>query len=227
MNANLRDLRLQADLAAMEALRAQSTILEFTTSGTPPDQYKLVFLGKGATREAGALGSAAIVDRHEIELRLPYSYPERPPEVRWTSPITHPNVSFSGYVSASELGMPAGACPALDVVVERLWDLARLQYVDLEHASNFPARTWLESQRELPRPIDPRPLRDRAAGQPTTNVIRYARPGQSRPAQPRPTTASSEEVLFIGPDTPAPPLPPAPPSRRKPPGDDVLYIGDE
>jgi len=221
MNANLRELRLQADLAALEALRAQSSILEFTPSGSPPDQYKIVFLGRGATREAGALGGATLVDRHEIDLRLPYSYPDRPPEVRWTSPITHPNVSFSGYVSAAELGMPAGACPSLDIVVERLWDLARLAYLDLDHASNFPARTWLESQRDLPRPVDARTLRDRAAGE-RPNVIRYTRPGQ-----PRPTTVGSDEVLFIGPETPSPPLPPTPPPRRKASGDDVLYIGDE
>lgn len=210
----------------MEALRAQSSILEFTPSGTPPDQYKLVFLGKGATRETGALGGATITDRHEIDLRLPYSYPDRPPEVRWTSPITHPNVSFSGYVSAAELGMPAGPCPALDVVVERLWDLARLSYVNLDQASNFPARTWLEAQRDLPRPIDPRPLRDReiVAAEPVErpNVIKYTRPGQ-----PRPTTTSSDEVLFIGPETSPPPLPPTSPPRRRSSGDDVLYIGDE
>ena len=35
-----------------------------------------------AHEEAGRLGGATLVDRHEIELRLPYSYPDRPPEVK-------------------------------------------------------------------------------------------------------------------------------------------------
>src|SRR5687768_12904531 len=94
MDQDLRENRLRTDLAALEALRAQSTILQFETS-EPADRYTITFRGKGLARSAAG-SDISIVELHQVDLRLPFSYPQRPPDIRWLTPILHPNISFSG-----------------------------------------------------------------------------------------------------------------------------------
>jgi hypothetical protein len=139
------------------------------------------------------------------------------------TPILHPNVSFSGFIQLRDVGLPWDRTVTLDAVCERLWDVARLAYVNLDRATNFSAKSWIESPGRIALPVDTRILRDRmnVSG---INVIRYARRGAARSPLPR----SSGEVLYIGEDTPAPPLPPRRPPPRPAPGgdDDILYIDD-
>lgn len=219
MADSTRAERLKRDWETLQALMLQSTIFEVTASGEPPDQYRVLFKGKGLARDPGPAGDAKVVEQHEIELRLPYSYPDRPPDVRWLSPLHHPNVSFSGFVNFRELGLDWNNTVGLDVVLDRLWDVARFAYVEREPCSNVAARNWLDGQAALALPVDERPLRDRVAT-PSSNVIKYVRRGAAKPV-PIP----SGDVLYIGDDTPAPniPKPPAP-QRRAGDSDDVLYI---
>jgi ubiquitin-protein ligase len=58
--------------------------------------------------------------------RMPYGYPERPPDIRWLTPILHPNISFSGFLNLRKLASlsvgPGARCrlrAALDVLVGR------------------------------------------------------------------------------------------------------------
>jgi hypothetical protein len=198
--------------------------LEFDVEGNPPERYDLRFRGKGLARDVSAGAAVRIVTLHELEIRFPYSYPRRPPDVRWLSPILHPNVSFSGFISLRDVGLPWSDDVGLDVVCERLWDVARLAFLDAEHVTNYAAKQWLEHECSWALPIDHRPLRDRSA-QTGGNVVRYQRRGQ------RPADASlaneADDILFIGDDT-LPPEPRGPvkrPRRGTDLDDDVLYIG--
>ena len=47
-----------------------------------------------------------MADRHEVEIRLNYGYPRAAPDVRWLTPIFHPNVSFSGFIHLRDIGLP-------------------------------------------------------------------------------------------------------------------------
>jgi len=169
-----------------------------------------------------------IATLHEIELRLPYSYPNRPPDIRWISPIFHPNVSFSGFINLPDVGLPWSADVNLDVVCERLWDVARLAFIDPATATNVAAKNWYEQECQLALPVDRRPLRDRST--PTgDNTVRYQRRG--RPRAPS-LNQDDGDILYIGDDAaliaPAAALPPvriARPRRGTDPDDDVLYIG--
>jgi hypothetical protein len=180
----------------------------------------VLFKGRGLARDSGPGGDPKVVEQHEIELRLPYSYPDRPPDIRWLSPLHHPNVSFSGFVNFRELGLDWTNTMGLDHVLERLWDVARFAFIEREPCSNVAARNWLDSQSRLALPADERPLRDRVAAA-SSNVIKYVRRG----AQPKAAPASGD-VLYIGDDAPSPPIPrpPSGPPRRASEGDDVLYI---
>jgi ubiquitin-protein ligase len=227
VTAEQRTERLAAELESMRALRKCSTIIDFECSGEAPDRYSVVFRGRGISRDSSSRADVKYEQVHRIDIRLPYSYPQRPPDIRWVTPIFHPNVSFSGFLRLSDLDLPWQPDLGLDIICERLWDVARLAFVNLEKASNHAAKNWFEEQTSLQLPVDSRPLRDRNA--PTgANVIRYERRGERRTAVPE--ASSADDVLFIGEDTPTPILPERaiPPVRRRPPGDDdILYIGDD
>ncbi len=225
MEHEQREDRLRADLATLTALRQCSSIFDFDTTGDPPDRYCLKFRGKGLARDMSPRCDVEFLELHEIEMRLPFSYPSLPPDLRWVTPIFHPNVSFSGFIHLRDVGLPWDETVTLDAVCERLWDVTRMAYMNLDRATNFSAKSWVEKPNHLTLPVDARILRDRMppAG---ANVIRYQRRG----TPPRPRPQGGGEVLFIGEDTPTPPQPPPRYRPRRPDrgdDDDILYIGDD
>jgi hypothetical protein len=221
--ASPREERLRDELKLLEQLRDSSSIFGFEGTGDPPDRFTFSFSGKGLARDISARAEVEMVDLHRVELRLPYAYPRVPPDVRWVTPIFHPNVSFSGFIHLADVGLPWDADVTLDVVCERLWDVARLAYMNQAKATNYSAKNWFAEQRLWQLPVDVRSLRDRAtpAGK---NVVRYRRRGQAATAPP--ADQQAEDILFIGEDTPVPKMP-VRGDRRRSDDDDVLYIGDD
>ena len=212
-----RQERLRADHEAMRALKEQSTIFDFEAKGDPPDRYEVTFRGKGLDRATFA-GQVREIDVHRCELRMGYSYPSGPPELKWLTSTFHPNISSSGYLRVPDCGLDWREDMGIDAICERLWDMARFAHMDMAKANNYSAKEWIEKQREIELPVDSRPLRDTAAA-PRSNVVRYERrAAPSRPSGPPP----EEDILYIGEDTPTPELP-----RKRDDDEDVMYIGDE
>ena len=203
MSQREREHRLRAEFVALTALQKASSIFRFETDRDPPDRYHVTFHGRGLTRDTSSAGKIELIELHRCEIRLPLLFPDLSPDVRWLTPIYHPNVSFSGFIPLSDIGIEWNRQLGLDDVCERLWDVARAAFVDHEQASNVGAKQWYLEQRECSLPADLRPLRDLVA-----------------------PVAVIHEVLYINEDTPIPDLPAAP---RGVAGklDDVLYIGDE
>jgi hypothetical protein len=221
MDQETRRNRLLADRAALENLQTGSTILQFEASGEPPDRYVINFRGKGLAKDSDQQAQVRVAETHQIEIRLPYSYPESPPDIRWVTPILHPNVSFSGFVNISDLGLPWSKQMSLDVICERLWDVARGMFFNSEQAVNYGAKNYFERECAHELPLDRRPLRDRLT---TTgvNVVSYQR--RAGAGIQFPAARNSGEIVFIDENTP---LPPPPPRKRRGTEDDVLYIGPE
>jgi ubiquitin-protein ligase len=200
-----RHERLLNDRRLMEELAASSSIVSFEAAADAPDRYTLIFHGKGPT--TGAQGRMVVSEEHRCLLHLPFSYPDAGPDVQWLTPLLHPNVGYGGFMQLEDIGLDWHADMGLDVVCERLWDIARLAYINDDAAVNssaiayFATATWH-------LPLDERPLRDRVARQ-VKNVVRYKR----RPG----TVNDADSVLQIGDES-------AGTSRR---ANDVLFIGDE
>jgi ubiquitin-protein ligase len=217
--------RLTAEWESLRTLATRSNVFEVQAHGDPPDRYTVEFHGRGLCRDAR--GEIAFRDSHSVDIRLPYAFPQSPPDIRWLTPIFHPNVSYSGFINISDVGLNWDPDLGLDVLCERLWDVARVAFLDLEGASNYAAKNWFSSDETLRLPLDARPLRDKAAPE-GVNIIRYERRDGKPPEVGNRTTIG--EVLYIGEDTPVPelPLPGRPPIRRRGGrGDDILYIGDD
>jgi ubiquitin-protein ligase len=164
--------RLRNDLAALERLRSESSVFRFSTQGDPPHVYQICFKGKGLWRDRNKV---RITETHRVEIKLGASYPRSMPEIRWITPIYHPNISEIGMVCLGGYGTHWVPSVQLDELCNMLWDMARYHNYDIRSPYNRDAALWVACQTTFLFPIDPRPLRDlraalgRAAPHPEAN----------------------------------------------------------
>jgi len=152
--------RLRSDAAALGRLRDESSVFKFRATGTPPQQYLISFLGKSLARDRGKV---VVRDQHQVEIKLGASYPRTMPEVRWLTPIYHPNISEIGMVCLGAYGTHWVPSLALDELCVMLWDMARYQNYDIRSPYNREAAQWAANQSTFRFPVDERPLRDARA----------------------------------------------------------------
>src|SRR4051812_31724444 len=152
--------RLRSDLNAMERLRAESSVLRFRTTGQPAQRYLIEFHGRSLAREKGKV---VVRDRHEVEIKLGSAYPRTIPELRWVTPIYHPNISEIGLVCLGGYGTHWVPSLHLEALCGMLWDMARYHNYDIRSPYNRDAALWASNQTAFAFPIDARPLRDKRA----------------------------------------------------------------
>ncbi len=191
--------RLRSDRAAMEALRSESTILRLHAWGSPPQKYVVTFHGRGLAREKGRV---AVRDVHEVEIKLGASYPRAVPELRWLTPIYHPNISEIGLVCLGGYGTHWAPSLQLDELCVMLWDMVRYHNYDIRSPYNRDAALWAANQTSHAFPIDARPLRN-------------LRDGRSMESLPHPAEAEAETVT----------VPPSlPPLASRPEAPEVVFL---
>lgn len=83
---SIREKRLRGELDRMELLKEESTLFDFKTQGSPPEQYLICFMCKGLAEPD------IISEEHIVGVYLHAEYPIKPPIVRWLTPIYHPNI---------------------------------------------------------------------------------------------------------------------------------------
>jgi ubiquitin-protein ligase len=149
--------RLRNDRAALERLRSESSVFRFSAQGDPPGQYHIVFQGKGLWRDRGKVKT---LETHRLEIKLGASYPRTMPEIRWVTPIYHPNISEIGMVCLGGYGTHWVPSVQLDELCIMLWDMARYHNYDIRSPYNRDAALWVANQTAILFPTDPRPLRD-------------------------------------------------------------------
>ena len=149
--------RLRNDLAALERLQSESTVFRFKAQGNPPQQYLILLKGKSLWRDRG---NVKVHESHRIEIKLGASYPRTMPELRWVTPIYHPNISEIGMVCLGGYGTHWVPSIQLDELCNMLWDMARYHNYDIRSPYNRDAALWVASQTTFHFPVDSRPLRD-------------------------------------------------------------------
>ncbi len=157
MHESPRLRRLHSDLAALERLRDESSVLRFRASGKPAHHYTIELKGKSLARVRSRI---TVVDTHQIEIKLGASYPRTMPELRWLTPIYHPNISEIGMVCLGGYGTHWVPSLNLDELCGMLWDMARYHNYDVRSPYNRDAALWVAHQSTFAFPLDPRPLRD-------------------------------------------------------------------
>jgi ubiquitin-protein ligase len=149
--------RLRNDLAALERLRSESSIFRFTTQGDPPQLYRIHLQGRGLWRDHGKVKP---LEKHHVEIKLGSSYPRTIPEIRWLTPIYHPNISEIGMVCLGGYGTHWVPSVQLDELCTMLWDMLRYHNYDIRSPYNRDAALWVAQQQLIRFPTDARPLRD-------------------------------------------------------------------
>lgn len=152
-------MRFEREYKDLEALVADSTILEMKAQGDPPDHYVFTFNGKSLVPARDEDG-VKIGDRQQVEIRLGTAYPRRMPEVHWQTSIVHPNISSSSVCLGN---FSANWSPNIRLadLVEVLWDMSRLAILNPAHSYDRRAGAWEEMDRKYGFPVDKRPLRNR------------------------------------------------------------------
>jgi ubiquitin-protein ligase len=162
MHESPRIRRLRNDLAALDRLRSESSLFQFQAVGSPPYHYQITFKGGGLRRENGKV---KVSSTHRVEIKLGASYPRTIPEIRWLSPIYHPNISEIGMVCLGGYGTHWVPSVQLDELCTMLWDMARYHNYDIRSPYNRDAALWVANQTSILFPTDHRPLRDLRAAQ--------------------------------------------------------------
>lgn len=193
-----RDDRLRAELSGLQSLKRKSSLFDFESEGEPPEKYKVTFIGKGVASINPDDNEAVIAEQHQIQIQLAYLHPKREPDLKWLTPIYHPNLSKSGFVDLKDIGLEWTEDLTLEIICERLWDVIRLAYVEMESATCLEAKEWFKNKLTLKLPIDGRPLRDRDVAS-QTNVVQYSRRNKKPASQP--AASRERDVLFIGDET--------------------------
>jgi ubiquitin-protein ligase len=211
--------RLRSDLAALEALKSESSVFQFRATGNPPQQYLLGFRGKSLARDRGKV---VVREYHEVEVKLGASYPRTMPELRWLTPIYHPNISEIGMVCLGAYGTHWVPSLALDELCVMLWDMARYQNYDIRSPYNREAALWTANQTTFRFPMDPRPLRDQrtSLGRSSHEPEMVAEPVADRETESI-CVLDMEIDLRVATSPPARPTPPPLPTA---PPDDVVFI---
>jgi ubiquitin-protein ligase len=171
--------RLRNDLAALERLRSESSVFRFTTQGDPPQHYRILFQGRGLWRDHGKVKA---LDKHHVEVKLGSSYPRTMPEIRWLTPIYHPNISEIGMVCLGGYGTHWVPSIQFDELCIMLWDMLRYHNYDIRSPYNRDAALWVANQTAILFPTDHRPLRDLRAA--------LGRVGESSGGSPEPSSTA-------------------------------------
>jgi ubiquitin-protein ligase len=237
--------RLRSDLAALERLREQSSVIRFRASGKPAQQYLIEFQGKSLMR---LRGKVSVTERHQVEIKLGASYPRAMPEIRWLSPIYHPNISEIGMVCLGGYGTHWVPSLNLDELCGMLWDMARYFNYDVRSPYNRDAALWVANQTSFAFPLDPRPLRDLRAA---LGRVEQALPSEANTAEtvidpagtigararqftdflrktlvePRPPEQARERLILLDepPNEPSR-APVEPPARLRAADEEILFI---
>lgn len=169
-----RSRRLERDYEEMQELKSQSSILDFKAFGDPPDRYLLTFKGGGLMEENEEI---KVADLHQVEIQLGADYPRTLPQIRWMTPISHPNISGGGPCLGAFIMTPN---VRLTQLVELLWDMNRMAVYNPYSAYRQGTEQWGQLRETIGFPVDKRILRDLA------------------PALPEPEESGEPEIFIMG-----------------------------
>ncbi len=152
-----RARRLESDYKRMCELDKSSNFISFACEGDPPEKYAVTFRCKGIMkRDDGSLANSV---RHTLEIYLTMDYPMRQPQLKWMTPVFHPNI-----LGATHPYNPGTVClgswvPSmfLDDLCIKLGEMIQYKNFSLNSPLDAEAAVWA-NKFKLSMPVDDRPL---------------------------------------------------------------------
>jgi ubiquitin-protein ligase len=148
--------RLESEHAEMVDLAKASSMVEFSSHGTPPTRYQVVLTCTGI---ASAGNMLIPVMRHEFDLILSPEFPMLEPTIVWRTPVFHPNIR-PPHVCTGDIWFAGSSLAELCVA---LCEMVQYKSFNVYHPLDRDAALWLLEylKTDSPEiPLDPRPVRD-------------------------------------------------------------------
>ncbi len=163
MAFDIRETRLRNDYQRIIDLVDRSEFIHIAaTEGSPPEKYLIRYTCRGVENIA-ASGRPVYRDTHEVSVYLHAEYPLKQPQLKWLSPIFHPNIHVTGAVCIGAW-WPA---KFLDELLLTLGEMIQYKNYDPKDPMNSKAANWALRNKNL-FPIDARELK----GQSLSDLIK-------------------------------------------------------
>jgi ubiquitin-protein ligase len=154
MSFDIRDTRLRNDDKRIRELVNRSELIHIlNTDGDPPEKYHIQFTCRGVEKLTPA-GQPVYRSIHEVSIYLHAEYPMKQPQLKWLTPIFHPNIHTTGAVCIGAW-WPA---KTLDELLLTLGEMVQYKNLGPKDPMNSKAAAWALRNKSL-FPVDSRPLK--------------------------------------------------------------------
>jgi len=156
MSFNIREARLKNEYERVKALVERSDLIHLVSAdGNPPDRYLIRFTCRGV--EGVRDNRPDFRENHEVSIYLHAEYPLKQPQLKWLTPIFHPNIHVTGAVCIGAW-WPA---KTLDELLLTLGEMIQYKNYDPKDPMNSKAALWAQRNGNL-FPVDDRVLKGRS-----------------------------------------------------------------
>lgn len=154
MSFNIRETRLRNDYQRVMELVSRSDLIHVVrTEGNPPDKYQIRYTCRGVEKVNGS-GTPELREVHEVSIYLHAEYPLKQPQLKWLTPVFHPNIHNTGAVCIGAW-WPA---KTLDELILSMGDMIQYKNLDPKDPMNSKAAAWaLRNKHRFP--VDDRDLK--------------------------------------------------------------------
>lgn len=157
MSYDFRETRLRNDYLRIRELVDRSEFVHIiSTEGDPPEKYLIRYTCRGVEKVNGS-GSPVYRESHDVSIYLHAEYPMKQPQLKWLTPVFHPNIHITGAVCIGAW-WPA---KTLDELLLTLGEMAQYKNFEPRDPMNSKAATWALQHKTL-FPVDRRELKGRA-----------------------------------------------------------------
>lgn len=163
MAFNIRETRLRNDFNRVQDLVNRSELIHIvSTDGDPVERYLIRFTCK-SVEKLNPSGKPIFRELHEVSVYLHAEYPLKQPQLKWQTPIFHPNIHITGAVCIGAWW----AAKTLDELLLTLAEMVQYKNYDPKDPMNSKAAAWAMRNKQL-FPVDDRPLK----GQSLSDLIK-------------------------------------------------------
>ena len=157
MSFDIRDTRLRNDQQKIRELVNRSELIHvLATEGEPPERYLFRFTCRGIEKITPG-GKPVFREVHEVSVYLHAEYPLKQPQLKWMTPIFHPNIHSTGAVCIGAW-WPA---KTLDELLLTLGEMVQYKNLGPKDPMNSKAASWAIRHKRL-FPVDRRPLKGKS-----------------------------------------------------------------
>jgi ubiquitin-protein ligase len=154
MSFDVRENRLRNDHHLLRELVNRSEFIHIvTTEGDPPEKYLIRFTCRGVEK-IQPNGDPVYREQHEVTIYLHAEYPLKQPQLKWLTPIFHPNIHVTGAVCIGAW-WPA---KKLDDLLLGMAEMVQYKNYDPKDPMNSKAAAWALRNKNL-FPVDKRALK--------------------------------------------------------------------